>query len=131
MEKIKEFLLFFGLFLAAMIVSFYSLKYLNSSKEDKRLNIKPSVNLVNTEDFLNEERSNMVVFATSWCPVCKKAKEYFDKEKFEYKLIDIELDKGGFEKFRALGGESVPYIIMDGKVIEGFSEYYAEELFYE
>ncbi|RDX37806.1 glutaredoxin family protein [Kangiella sp. HD9-110m-PIT-SAG07] len=131
MEKTKEFSLFFGLFLVAMLASFYLLKYLNKSDEGMRLNIKPSVKAVETGKFLKQEQSGMVVFATDWCPVCKKAKKYFNDHDFKYKLIDIEQDEDGFKKFRELGGENVPYIVMDGKIIEGFNEYYAKELFHE
>lgn len=131
MNKVKEFGLLFGLFLIAMVGSFYILKYLNGADEQRKLNVKPTVKIVETKSFLEEESSSMVVFATDWCPVCKKAKKYFNDKNMDYKLIDIEKDQGGMQKFQALGGTYVPYIIMDGKIIEGFNEFYAEELYSE
>ena len=67
----------------------------------------------------------IVLFSTSWCPHCKKAKEYFTKNNIPFINRDVELDSEAMElvtgKYKSQG---VPIIIIgnDAEIIKGFDE---------
>lgn len=127
----KPLSVYFLVFAMAMVSSFYLLKYINTPSEGVISASKPNIIKVSTDEILEIEQSSVVVFATSWCPVCKKLKKYLEVNDVSYKLIDIELSEENMAKFQSIGGSAVPLIVTDGKIIEGFNEKYAKEIFNE
>jgi glutaredoxin len=67
--------------------------------------------------------AKVVMFATSWCPYCKKAREVFAAKGIRYTEIDVEVDQRGaaYQK-DTFGGGGVPLIIMGDRVMMGFDE---------
>lgn len=65
----------------------------------------------------------VVMFATSWCPYCAKAREVFAKQGVRYTEIDIEADPRGadFQK-EVMGLGGVPTIVIGNRVMQGFDE---------
>ena len=62
------------------------------------------------------------LYTTSWCPWCKKAREYFRSRGIEFTDHDIEKDAGALERKIGIDGDKrVPTAIIDGKVVRGFS----------
>ena len=67
----------------------------------------------------------VVLYSTSWCPHCKKAKEYFTRNNIPFINRDVELDDSAMEdltgKYRSQG---VPVIVIgnDDKVLKGFDQ---------
>lgn len=67
--------------------------------------------------------ADVVIYTTSWCPYCRKAKEYLRAKGISFTEYDIEKDKEAAERKRQLdkrGG--VPFAIINGQPISGFSE---------
>lgn len=64
----------------------------------------------------------VILYATSWCGYCKKARAYFKRNGVQYVEKDIERDPEAARELRAkVGGYSgVPVIDIDGKVIRGY-----------
>jgi glutaredoxin len=62
----------------------------------------------------------VVVYGTSWCSYCKKARQYFEEHHIEYTDYDIETSDIARQKFQALKGKYVPLIIIGTERIEGF-----------
>ena len=62
----------------------------------------------------------IVMYATSWCPHCKRAKAYFAQKGLSYREIDVETEAGRKE-FKELGGGGVPLILANGKSMRGFN----------
>jgi glutaredoxin len=64
----------------------------------------------------------VVMYATSWCPYCAKAREYFAKNGIAYVEHDIEKSAAVNAEFKRLGGRGVPLILVGTERISGFSE---------
>jgi mycoredoxin len=62
----------------------------------------------------------IVMYATSWCGVCRKARQFLDANGFKYQEIDADQTPGGWDKVQQLGGRrAVPVIVVDGDVSVG------------
>ncbi len=62
------------------------------------------------------------LYTTSWCPWCKKAREYFRSRGIEFTDHDIEKDAGARERKLGMDGDvRVPTAVIDGKVVRGYS----------
>jgi glutaredoxin len=64
----------------------------------------------------------VVMYATSWCPYCAKARAYFANNGIAYMEHDIEKSVAVNAEFRRLGGRGVPLILVGTERISGFSE---------
>ena len=62
----------------------------------------------------------IVMYSTSWCPHCKRARAYFQQKGLAYREIDVETPEGRKE-FKELGGGGVPLILANGKSMRGFT----------
>ena len=73
-------------------------------------------------DLYMKEPSTIVMYSTSWCPDCTRAKKFLDKKKVDYIDIDIEADEKGRDFVMQIndGARVVPTIIFpDGdKLVE-------------
>jgi len=91
------------------------------STESKKLEIKENVyqrpNLVSTIPV-----EEVVMYATSWCGYCKKARKYFRKNNIPYIEYDIERDAKAERRYKKLGGHGVPLILYAGKRMSGFNQ---------
>jgi glutaredoxin len=66
--------------------------------------------------------SGIVMYSTSWCPHCKRARAYFAKRGVSYQDIDVEASASGQLAFSELGGGGVPLILVNGKAMRGFDQ---------
>lgn len=67
-------------------------------------------------------RAKVELFVTSWCKYCKKAENFFRSKGIPYKAYNIEKDKAAAKrKNRLSSGKGVPFAIVNGKNIYGFS----------
>jgi len=61
------------------------------------------------------------LFSTSWCPYCKKAREYFTRRGIAFTEYDIERDANALKRKMSLDGHKrVPTAIIGAKVIRGY-----------
>lgn len=65
---------------------------------------------------------DVVLFATSWCGYCAKAREYFQEHGIAYLELDIEENEDAEEEHDVLGGRGVPVILIKDKILHGWSE---------
>jgi glutaredoxin len=64
----------------------------------------------------------IVMYSTSWCGVCRKARQFLTDSGFRYQEIDADTTPGGWDKVQQLGGrKAVPVIVVDGDVSVGLS----------
>ncbi len=68
-------------------------------------------------------------YSTSWCPYCKKARDFMDEQGIDYIEYDIDEDISAKIKHEELLGNKkkpgkvgVPLFVVNGKVLQGFSE---------
>ena len=66
----------------------------------------------------------VTVYSTASCPICVKAKNMLNKWDIDYSEIRIDTDAKALEVFHETtrGARTVPQILIDGKLIGGFSE---------
>lgn len=64
----------------------------------------------------------IVMYSTSWCGVCGKARQFLTENGFKFQEIDADTTPGGWDKVKQLGGrKAVPVIVVDGDVSVGLS----------
>lgn len=74
----------------------------------------------------NTPTHSVVLYTTSWCPYCKRAREFLRREGIAFTDYDVEKDaaaarrKAEYDKQR--GSQGVPLAIIDNVVVSGFSE---------
>lgn len=69
---------------------------------------------------MSQEQKNIVMYTTSWCPDCWRAKQVMNAMKVAYEEINIGQDDEAVERVMALnnGNRSVPTIVFpDGSVL--------------
>lgn len=64
----------------------------------------------------------VVMYATSWCPYCAKARAYFGRKGIAYTEYDVEKSPTANAEFKRLGGRGVPLILVGREKMSGFSE---------
>lgn len=77
-----------------------------------------------------KQSKTVIMYATSWCPYCQKAREYFAANNIHYTEYDIEKDAQALKRYQALGGRGIPFILIDELRISGFDEKRLHALYY-
>jgi len=68
--------------------------------------------------------ARVTVYSTATCSICERAKTMLDKWNIEYQEIAIDKNTTAQREYikATNGARTVPQIIIDGKLIGGFSE---------
>lgn len=68
--------------------------------------------------------SRVTVYSTASCAICDRAKTMLAKWEIPFDEVRIDSDRAAMEEFARVtnGARTVPQILIDGKVIGGFSE---------
>jgi glutaredoxin-like YruB-family protein len=64
----------------------------------------------------------VVMYATSWCPYCEKARVLFRSQGVTFTEHDIEKSAEARAEHKRLGGRGVPLIVVGDKTLKGFNE---------
>jgi glutaredoxin 3 len=66
----------------------------------------------------------VLMFSTSWCPVCARARQFFNANGLKFEDRDVDADpQASAELKRRSGGKAIPLIDIDGQQLRpGFSE---------
>lgn len=63
------------------------------------------------------------IYSTPTCIWCKKAKEFFKKNKVSFKEIDVSSDKKAYDEMVKKSGQNgTPVIEVDKTIVIGFDE---------
>ena len=65
--------------------------------------------------------AKVVMYSTSWCPYCARARAYFKANKVTYTEYDIETTAKGTRDYARLNGSGVPVIMVGEKRLNGFN----------
>ena len=70
-----------------------------------------------------EPDADVVMYCTSWCPGCRRARLYFEQNGIEYVEIDITRDRAAAARVRgwANGNETTPTFNIKGQIIIDFN----------
>jgi glutaredoxin len=69
----------------------------------------------------SRRNSRVVMYSTTWCGVCKRARRYFQQQNIPFAEYDVEKTDKGRQDFRRLNGRGVPIILVGDKRMNGFS----------
>ena len=66
--------------------------------------------------------ADVVLYVTSWCGVCARARAHLDAKQVAYVALDIEADAEAYDAYRARGGTgAVPLIVIGDETMTGFN----------
>ncbi|MFC1750414.1 glutaredoxin domain-containing protein [Pseudomonadota bacterium] len=68
------------------------------------------------------ENKKVVMYGTSWCPFCKKARNYFKQKGIPFVEYDVEKLPSRMREYKRLGGTGYPLILIGkDQKMQGFS----------
>ena len=80
----------------------------------------------------NYDNNYVVMYSTSWCPNCTKARNYFKQNGIPFTEYDVEKLPNRMREFNRLGGTGYPLILIgDNKQMQGFSVSGFERRYYK
>jgi glutaredoxin len=63
----------------------------------------------------------LLVYSAFWCPDCRAAKRFLEKNNIPYQEIDIEKTPGAAEEVvRQTGKRAIPQFVIDGKWVQPY-----------
>ena len=101
-----------------------------TEKVELKINTYSSVEVTPLVERLGK-KGKVVMYTTTWCGICKKAKKYFVKNNIPHVTYDVEKSSIGRMDFKSLKGRSVPIIIFGKKRMNGFTVARFERLYAE
>lgn len=76
-----------------------------------------------------QSRRKVIIYTTTWCGVCKKAKLYLDANGIPYREYDVENSAKGRRDYKKLKGRGVPIILVGNKRMNGFQAESFKEMY--
>ena len=67
-------------------------------------------------------RAQVVMYATTWCPYCKKQREYFAENNIVYKEVDVEASEENKLQYSALEANGYPLTYVGYRRFDGYHE---------
>ena len=71
---------------------------------------------------VNQQTNMLVMYTTTRCRYCAKARKYFAEQSISYVEKNIDLSLGYHREFRRLGGKGVPLILSRKYQMSGFNQ---------
>ncbi len=78
-----------------------------------------ALNPISSES-LNEE--DVVIYTTTWCPYCRKARLFLNQAGIPFTEYDVEKSARAYEEYQRISGRGVPVIVVGDKIIQGFNK---------
>jgi len=66
-------------------------------------------------------KAKVILYSTTWCGVCKKAKRWLRSNKIAFREYDVENSERGRKDYKKMKGSGVPIIKVGKKRFNGFS----------
>ena len=71
----------------------------------------------------------VIMYSTSWCGYCKKARQYFSDHQIRYTDYDIENNPTARQAYNKLDAKGVPVILVGSRRMNGFSASGFEQIY--
>ncbi|KPJ94953.1 MAG: hypothetical protein AMJ53_04020 [Gammaproteobacteria bacterium SG8_11] len=91
-----------------------------TEKIEVKINSYTSPTIVDIDSMFGKT-DKIVMYSTSWCGYCRKARNYFKANKIAFEEYDVETTDRGKRDYQNLGTGGVPIILMGNKRMNGFS----------
>lgn len=76
------------------------------------------LNPINPQQVAN---SQVVMYSTSWCGYCAKARKFFKSAKIPFIERNIENTPEAMRQYEQLGGHGVPLLVVNQQTLQGFN----------
>lgn len=73
---------------------------------------------------------HVVMYSTTWCGVCKKARRYFQEKNIPFKEYDVEKSARGKADYARMQGRGVPIILIGKQRMNGFNAPRFDQIYY-
>lgn len=88
-----------------------------------------------TENDIHEKpkkwkKPTVTMYGASWCGYCKKAREYFARNRIKYREYDIEKSEKGRREYKKMNGKAVPIILVGKQKLQGFNPQKFEKAYF-
>lgn len=70
---------------------------------------------------ITAKKAKVIVYSTTWCGVCKKAKRWLRQNKIAFSEYDVEKTARGKRDYKKMNGRGVPIIKIGKQRFNGFS----------
>ena len=70
---------------------------------------------------VSKRKPKVIVYSTTWCGVCNKAKRWLRGNKIAFREYDVEKSERGRKDYKKMKGRGVPIIKIGKKRFNGFS----------
>lgn len=81
-----------------------------------------NIRLGNFEEHFPNERIDVILLGTAWCPICAKTREFFADENIDYLEYDVDESEEGKALAIELGQtDIVPVILLRDRLLRGFN----------
>lgn len=64
---------------------------------------------------------DVVMYTTSWCPYCTKARKYLQAANIPFTEYDVEQSPQAYAEYERISGRGVPVLKIGNSVIQGYS----------
>lgn len=71
-------------------------------------------------DYAAIHEVDVIMYGTSWCGYCAKARKLLDELDVTYYEYDVENSPEGHKQYIDLGGRGVPVLQINGTVVRGY-----------
>ena len=79
------------------------------------------IKLLPADSFAYRKHQKLIMYTTSSCGYCAKARKYFAKQSIPFKEKNIETSEKYNREFKKIGGKGVPVILWGKNKMNGFS----------
>ena len=73
----------------------------------------------------------VVMYSTSWCGYCRKARRHFNKQGIKFTEYDIEKSASAARAYKKLNGRGVPVILIGRQRMNGFRASSFDRIYYD
>jgi len=111
-------------------------KQANAQEVNVKINSYENVEVVNDLNLgssskkKNKRGSRVVIYSTTRCGYCKKAKRHFSKNNIAYTEYDVEKSSKGKRDYKKMNGTGVPIILVGNTRINGFTSSRFDKIYY-
>ena len=113
-------------------------KEVKAEQVEVKINSYENVEVINDLDLGNSgskknksrSKGSVVIYTTTRCGYCKKAKRYFKKNNIGYSEYDVENSTKGKRDYKKMNGTGVPIILIGRTRMNGFSIARFEKIYY-
>ena len=94
-----------------------------------KINTYESPSIEKYDRSLSSGSKKVVMYSTTWCGVCVKAKNYFKENNIAFSEYDVEKSSKGKRDYKKLDGRGVPIILVGDNRLNGFSASRFEQIY--